>query len=388
MRRQAENTVPAADPDDVTLSRHLTRARRRVRLILSARYLVVAMSLVVAAVAVAIVWPMMGAAAAWAALVAGVLAVASACLRTPDVREIAATVDGRLHRADATVTAAALRGNRDPIARLIVRDAIAGLTNERMASVFPFELGRPAIVAAAATVVCIVVAAGVTEWRATESTASGGMRIASREDQTSSRPRPPQTGQEQATQSDSITAAAQSAPATTRVETDATRRTDSSQRETDLAQSERPTGLATAPSGDDRPRGSRGDRPLPSQARPDLGRTSSSGSGTSGTAGSGGPSSASRPDAGQTGASLRAQTARTGPVGGVRLEDGSEGAGGVQQGRLRADTMRATVPSAANYRQSYRAARTHVDAAIARDEVPLSRRTYVRDYFLAIAPRD
>jgi hypothetical protein len=105
-------------------------------------------------------------------------------------------------------------------------------------------------------------------------------------------------------------------------------------------------------------------------------------------AGSGEQSAAGRPDAAQTGASLQAQKARTGRAGGSGPEDDAEGAGGVQQGSLRAETMRATVSSAGNYRQSYRAARTQVDAAIARDEVPLSRRTYVRDYFLAIAPRD
>jgi hypothetical protein len=73
---------------------------------------------------------------------------------------------------------------------------------------------------------------------------------------------------------------------------------------------------------------------------------------------------------------------------GVSNEDRVHGSGGVQQGGLQEDGSSVAGPAAPAYRDAYRSARARMDTAVARDEVPRARRAYVRDYFLAIAPRD
>jgi hypothetical protein len=387
MRRRSEMPVPA-NPDDVTLARHLAGLRRRVRTILIARGLLVAMSLAIAAVSIAVVWPVTVPAAAWASafVVAAVAAVTIACLGTPNVREIAATVDRRLRLADATVTAAALHGSGDPMARLVVRNTIAHLVDQRMASAFPLELGRATKSAVGAALVCIVVAAGITRWQVSGFSARGGMRIGSGESQTSANQRSPQTGNGPADRSAPSTMSARSTPASPQAETRAAGPADDSARSIAESQSERSTG-ATAASDDARAPVSSGNRQSASQASSDSSRLPASGPGP-GTAVSGAQSTASRSRAEQTGAAPRGQAARPGRAGGSGSDEAAEGAGGIQHGGLRAEAARPTVPAAASYRQSYRAARARVDSAIARDEVPLSRRAYVRDYFLAIAPRD
>lgn len=389
---QTHRTVSALEPDDITLHRRLTGLRRRARTILLARYLLVAFCLVAAAGSVAALWPILVPAMAWAAalVVAGGSVVALALMRTPDTREVAASVDRRLHLADATVTALSLRGSRDPIARLIVRGAITRMTDERMASVFPFELGRPVISVVGAAVVCVAVMAGINRWpQASMFSSGGGMRIASSGGQAPQSQRSPGAAEGSDDQAGSrTTTASQSAPATTSAEAGASvPNADAMQRGVADSKAERSTGL-TARS-EDRPNESRADQSSTSQAKADPGRLPSNGSGSTAASVSVAGSTSSGRDGSQTGAVPESLAARSGGAGGrAPAGDARGGSGGVQRGSLQPGGATVATPSSVEYGVAYRTAQTRVDAAIARDEIPRSRRAYVRDYFLAIAPRD
>ena len=360
MRATPSRPLSAVEPDDIILSNRLARLRRRVRAVLLVRHVVVAMALAAVVGSIFLIWPAAIPAVAWvvAIVAAGASAVAVAWLRTPGVGEIAVLVDRRLQLADAVVMAAALRGSHDPIARLIVRDTLARMTDERIAGVFPFELRRPATFTVGAAVICLAVMSAVGRRvpslvaGSSHSGAAlgGGQSASSRGPSTTTGDAVVQRGPSELPADHVVPAAAPSATDTTPQEGDTARR------RIDDPRPERPGDQAT-----------RADANRPGTSRDDR---------------------AAR-DGTQTGASPRAQTARAGgPATSASQDDETNGSGGIQRGDRRVAAPIARAPSAPDYRATYRTARTRADTAVARDDVPRLRRAYVRDYFLAIAPRD
>jgi hypothetical protein len=387
-RRDRVDTPQPTDSEALHL--HLERFRRRSRTVLLARHLCMAAPAALVLADASVRWPTLGP-HGWVTAV-GLLALVAALThwKTPDRAGVAALVDRRFRLEDRAVAALTVSGSRDAVAELIVRDAILRIKDLPADRVIPLELGhsaRAALIAAALLVVPLVLTSpSFVVPRGGDDEPSVEIAAGQRQSRLSGR----------GTAGESP----QSSPA-------------SGDADSTLAREERPSpGRAEASPSRPGPEGSgtvatsrlRDAAPQalsPSAFQAESARSSTdTGAAASGTRSVASPSGAppaatgSGPRSpGVAAAGAAPQAARSGTGAEASASDAREGAG-TAGGMLRSAPPLASppptilTPSGPAYVARYREARAVADVAIAREQVPRSRRSHVRDYFLAIRPAD
>jgi hypothetical protein len=376
------------------LARELRRYRARVMLVAAVRHGALAMLLAIgAAAAMMLLWTPNArtAVAVVAALVllAVIVAAVAARILAPSLAQTATLVDRRLGSNDCLVTAVECLGASDPVADLVVREAVRRLARVTPATLLPFELPRR-FAPAAATVGAIAIAAVLVPNRSQEpatSAASAGRATPSAERSTASaRGQRGRTANPQdASVADAATRAIPSVPDRT---VDRSRITTS---DNAAGRSGSEAGRPTAPGGSrstatDTPRAASDGTTTPNQ--PDRGSTAnqSSDPGSTNASARGGRSNGAASQSGTAGA-IGAGGGRSTAL----ASRTASGAGGVSGGSLsntatgRSDAPRVGQSAAI----TSEAAWTRAQAAIARDRIPSDLRQVVQDYFTAIrrAPR-
>lgn len=373
-------------PADVDYVGLLRRCQRRLRFVAFVRYLFISATMAIGCVEVGLlVAPFQNdsvivfGVAGLAAAVAG--AVVMSVLRAPTLRATAVALDERLRLEDRAVTALQVLAEPDPVARLVVRDAAAHITRLAPASVFPLRapVGARWMAGGAALIPALVLLniwAGtpVTLGRVDEGMASGTSSVA----QSASARRGGS-----ANRSADATSGAGPVPAPA----------ERASRQAEDVSARRPDSGAPGGSSQDGLPGPSASRyaatarlgessPAPRDARADQADTAGGSRGDG--SGAGGP--AGRGEAGAGG--LRGGGGRG--IGSA-VPGMAGGAGGVTGGRL-TDLPRVVAPPlAANdrvYAGQYNSAWALAQAAIAQERVPAALRAYVRNYFIAIRPRD
>jgi hypothetical protein len=338
----------------------VARCRRRIRMVSAARRagftvplaIVVVEGIVLAARPAAAQIATLSAAAM---AVAGIAAAFAAVLRPLTMRAAAAELDTRLHLQDRIVTALHVVSDDDPMAQLVLRDAESHLGSISPRAVFPLEapshFGAMLIVMVCSTAVLLLItgtsgrswlsAGGGTNGAAGAGSGRSGRSLRSGPNAQTADNRAPsvaETRPRQATQT-----------AANRNDTPVGRESVRADADTDAR------GSARGGSG---PRSGADAR----TTAPGRNATSAAGARDGGR--------------GATGFSVDMASA-AGGVNGVRSSTSPPAP-------PRASA--ATAPGDAAYRDQYRAASAHAQAAIAQERVPVRLRTYVSRYFVAIHP--
>ncbi|OFW31511.1 MAG: hypothetical protein A3H97_03245 [Acidobacteria bacterium RIFCSPLOWO2_02_FULL_65_29] len=356
----------------------IIRHRRRIRLILFASY---SCTTVAAGAIVTAAYQFRAGMGAGGAAAAGGLALGTAALlawlRCPTVRATGARLDRELRLDDRVAAALEARDGHEPVAPLIVRDALLRLRGIKPAHVFPMKLGRPAALAAASFVCAALLSAiavppgpdrasaarggGVSSATATGARSSAAGPLRGRSSDSNGERGVPGSAQVAAP---SAAAGQQAAPAGGQPGTTATRAPGAQRGSTaDSSQSPGGTTAGGASSGDGR-------RSTNSQSTADA---SGAGAAARGTAsGATRATGAARGAAGRSGETVGGTAVGAGGVQGEALRSNAEVA------RTRAGGGRSSVTARAD------AAWTGAAAAVSSDDVPPRRRAYVRDYFIAI----
>ena len=265
------------------------------------------------------------------------IAVIVAMVSRPHVRETARRIDSACRCDNAISTAVQFSDASDPVAHLVVRQAIGRLETIAPPAAFPWEFGFEAKALVAAAVVAImVIAATVAElpgWPRTSG--AGGVSIAGEADDVSRRAGSP---------ADRSTAAGEAPRSVSGL--------PRNRRESDQAASE-----------------ASGQNPAAASARPDAA--------TSQRASSGG-----REQGGQGASEGAGDAAAPGADVGQRRA----GAGGVRAGQLAPRGSAGAAVSSAAFADRYRDAVGRAEQAVAREDVPMEMRETVRTYFTAIRP--
>ncbi len=372
-------------PDVVPLARALEPFRRRRRRVLAVRFVGTALALsVVAAEALALafdtsathsVWLVAGATAA--AVVAG---LSAAAVRTPSLSETARLLDRRASLKNRAAAGLQFVQHDDPMARLVVRDAVRRIEGLDPTVVFPREApgGAQWLVAAVAISTLIL---GVNAWRAGMAPLAGGARSGGL--LVPGAPNQASPGAPAARQTAVALAQPAQAPETAAVPG----MPASPPRESTPSAAGAPPGLTTPANAAAAPlsqpaltaspatSGVPPDRsPFPVGAAADARRTA---------AAPGAPSARGAAPAGSGGRGAGAEGA---------VESGaSHEGGGVKGGSVEAGAVPAPRPAGEAGRLSaveYRAAWARAQAALADERVPPPLRDYVRRYFAAIrSPR-
>ncbi len=166
--------------DVVPLARALEAFRRRRRRVLALRFLGTALAVsVVAGEALALVFGTTAAATAWllagAAAAAVVASFGAAVARTPSLSGTARLLDRRASLKNRAATALQFVQQDDPMARLVVRDAMRRIEGLDPALVFPREApGRALWLVAAVAVSTLIL--GAHTWRAAKAPRAGAPR--------------------------------------------------------------------------------------------------------------------------------------------------------------------------------------------------------------------
>jgi len=344
----------ATNSTDLLVTR-LRELRRRATLVLFAQALCVsgaASMLIGEALVVGGAAQNVVAAVVVAATAALLTAAAATIVLRPSLRDIAASIDARLHLQDRLVTALQFNAAVDPFSQLVVRDAHSRVAAVRASDAVPFALPLSirAVSAAAAIVsaVMIVATAEVPPWSRAGWTSLGGPDVPAN-------------------------AAVGAGPASSAAKQQLNQAESSS---ASANRTERSS--ARQQSGSDRTEAT-----TPSVQARDLSEMVS-------------------PSSGGTGRLERGATARgdtTGTDTGTNTPDdagvASGGAstsyeprgGGVANGTRSALSTDTTAPfDDPAYRAAYLRGRVAAESAVAQDRVPTDLRSYVRDYFVAIRP--
>lgn len=358
----------------------IRRHRRRIRLIMLASYGCVTAA--AGAILTAVAYQFRGGVGVgWAAGAAG-LALGSATLlawlRCPTVQATGSALDRELRLDDRVAAALEAREGHEPVAPLIVRDALLRLRGVKPAQVFPMKLGRPAAVATAGFVgTALLFTLGAPPGPGPEQASAargGGVRA---EGGARSSPAGPLRGRsseangergvpgsQQQVAAPSVAAGQQAAPAGAQPGTTSTRAPGDQRESTaDSSQALGGTTAGGAPSGD--------------------GRRSTDNQGAADGSGAGAPAR------GAASTTTRATGTAQGAAGrsGETLGGTAVGSGGVQGEALgsNADVAR-TLARRGGLSVTSRAdaAWTSAGAAMSSDDVPPRRRSYVRDYFIAV----
>lgn len=373
---------------------HVSRCRRRLRLLAFVRHacLACATAVLVAAACALGLRVSSAIAAEWIGAGVGLgLAVAglAAALRTPTRRATAAALDRRLHLQDRVVTALQLADDEDPIASLIVRDASHRLRAVVPARVFPLDLRfdwRVLLAPAAA-------ALGVLLMLSWNETAAVPQAPAARgQGGAAGRPLATQPPSAEAARAEEVAAAPEGMAATA---PDTERRAEPSAAAT--SQSRDARAAAANPAAGDARASKEGQSQRPStgdDAETTSARTESTLAPSEPervTSRSGGPQGASSPNSPEgVNAPASAGAPATPGRGGLAAAALAAGpaAGGVAgQSPQATDLARAELPARQpSYDVRYRAAWVKAQAALAQNRVPRSLRSYVRNYFEAIRP--
>jgi hypothetical protein len=348
-----------AEPAEVSPSDLLRRCRRRLNVVVAVRYAGISLPIaIVSSEAMALVarpGPAM-VAILMAATIGMALAAAliAALAGAPSLRDAAAAVDGRLRLQDRMVTALQVSTDDDPMARLVVRDAVsrvAGLSPSQMFALEPPAHFR-AIVAGAVSIslaLAIAWAAASPAWRIDGARGVGSAATGGAQQGRASRPGPQQPG-------------ASAAPS---------------------AAAPRPSGApqATAPH-----EAARGTEPAVGR---DLGRTPAGlkAAGSRGTS----PAPSAAADRDVPGSTIPAGAPAAGRGAAGEAQGAIHAAGGVKGESLRPAVSAADEPGPASplspaYATRYRTASARAQAAIAQERVPAGLASYVKNYFIAIRP--
>jgi hypothetical protein len=292
-------------------------------------------------------------AVATAATTALLTAAAATILLRPGLRDIAASIDARLHLQDRLVTALQFNAAVDPFSQLVVRDAHSRAASIRASDAVPFALPRSIRAAsAAAAIVSAVTFIATTEvprWSPAGWTGFGGAGVTANAAGAAG----PASGAARQVPNPAAAASVASDNGTER----------SSERQQPAADQAE----ATAPSTQA--------RSLSEIASPSSGGTErlELGSTTSGDTTSTNTDTNTSDDAGVAGGAASTSYEQRG--------------GGVANGARRArSTDAAAPPDDSTYRAAYQNGRAAAESAVGQDRVPADLRSYVRDYFVAIRP--
>jgi hypothetical protein len=292
------------------------------------------------------------AAVAMAATAALLTAAAATILLRPGLRDIAASIDARLHLQDRLVTALQFNAAVDPFSQLVVRDAHARVASIRASDAVPFALPRSIRATSTAAAIVLAVMIVVTtgpRWSPAGWPGFGGpgatanaARAAGPTSNAARQQPNPATGASIAADNGTERSSAGQQPAANQAE-------------------------ATTPSTQV--------RSLSEIAPPSSGGTErlERGSRTSGDAASTDTDTNTPDDTGVAGVAASTSYEQRG--------------GGVANGaRSARPTGAAAPPDDSTYRAAYRSARAAAESAVGQDRVPADLRSYVRDYFVAIRP--
>ena len=350
----------------------ITRCRRRVRLLLLARYLVVALAAVCLLGAGLLV-----AGAGWApewtavAVTAAITTAAVLALwRTPTRHEIAADLDRRLRLENSVVAALQVRESQIGVAPLVVRAAASCLASVQPSSVFPLDMRRQGftLVSSVLMLAGVLIIGGSPVMPSETGVVPSLSNEASSARSNGSANEAPRT---------SRAAAGQPSGPANAATTPATRALDS--RDAAASIGARAPGAQRTPEGTGDPGAV---RTLPTSPPPAL-SGQRVGRASSGSA----PGTPAQP--GQGLASAGPDGASNGGAGAAGIGSG-EGAGGVQQQPAsgtaldRGGAVQGRSLTASQYAQ----ARQGANAVYLRERVPPDLREYVRAYFIGIAPPD
>jgi hypothetical protein len=347
-------------PESAALHTHLARFCRRVSFLLFAKSFCIAgsVALVVAAGVVAGLHAFSAGPSIVVAIAAALVtaAAATAALR-PSNRATAAVIDRRLHLQDRIVTAVQCQSGGDAFSRLVVQDAVERLSAISPSEAFPFQMPlarRGAVLTSAALTVSVVIVATMAPgWRGAKTN-----------------PGTPMSGDGPASPARSAKSAV--APGSTSVAeaptaSPRTRVGPSSEAVLPPRSISPPAGAEQRPLGGDaatQPGTGTGDHASAAFANPGtrngVARIAESNNGTA--------------------VQGAATSAAAGP---------STHVGGVNGSPAMTDRVaRAAPPPVADaaYVAAYRAGRASAEAAIAQERIPVDRRAYVRQYFVAIRP--
>lgn len=369
------------------LLQYVMRCRRRLQWLLFVRHA----SLIVPtlmSLAAAIVFALRAdrlQAAAWlgGAVVLGLAAAAcAAAWLTPSTRSTAAELDKDLQLEDRVVTALQFLSDDDPVAGLIVRDAVDRVSGIVPANVFRLDLRvnrRAALLPAAAALVAAALSIAPEAGRRTLVARFGGEALAG-SGRLVGKQRDGDTRERTSETSSAVTSAAERRDKANAIERVAARGDDTS------SSSPRATDAESASTVDRSPEESRsaaegiarGAAPAGAASAGQEPHRGGDGAPTDRSRIAYGGARGSRRGAGSSG--VAAATDPQGPGGGgVRGGPGSEGF---------VDGTRTTGLPAHTHPAGYHAAWTRVQASLARNDVPASFRIYLRDYFVAIRPTE
>jgi hypothetical protein len=292
-------------------------------------------------------------AVAMAATAALLTAAAATILLRPGLRDIAASIDARLHLQDRLVAALQFNAAVDPFSQLVVRDAHSRVASIRAADAVPFALPRSIRAASAAaaivSVVTIVATTEVPRWSRAGRTGFGGPGV---------------TVNGAGAEGSASSAARQQPNSSARASIAAANGTErSSARQQPAADQPEATTPSTQA------------QSLSEIASPSSGGTErlERGSTTGG---------------GNTSTKTDTNTSDHAGVAGVAASTSYEQrGGGVANGtRSARSTGTTALPDNSTYRAAYRSGRAAAESAVGQDRVPADLRSYVRDYFVAIRP--
>jgi hypothetical protein len=362
---------------------HLGRVRRRLTAIALARYGAIIASLCIVAGEAAFMAVPAGSGgrpywALSAALATAVACVTAVVLRSPTLAATATIVDRRWNLLDRATTALELADQSDTVSNLVLADAVA-----RLAEHSPHELRYEPVhrLPAAVTVVGVVsilllIRGGSTNTvpSASRPAEGSGPGVTAAP---SGRPR-----QERA-QAQAATTASRSTGAVASRQADVSQPEGPRERAGEVGAGEPVQRLTSGETGAPH----EGNTPA-SGVRALAGHTDAArpepGAGISRGAGPGGDRDAPSAEQRSSGAS------GSGRGGSSRAEaEAARVAGGAQGGQLRGSAAgpgSAAPGGSAGFAARYRSAAKQVESAIEQERIPAQRRTYVRDYFLAIRP--
>ena len=291
-------------------------------------------------------------AVAIAATAALLTAAAATIVLRPGLRDIAASIDARLHLQDRLVTALQFNAAVDPFSQLVVRDAYSRVVSIRASDAVPFALPRSVRAASAAaaivSAVTIVATTEVPRWSSAGWTGFGGPGV-------------------------KANAAGAAGPASSAARQQANPAAGAS-----IAAD---NGTERS-SGRQRPAADQAEATTPSTQARSLSEIASPSSGGTGRLERG---STPRGDTTSTNTETNAPD-DSGVAAGAASTSYEQRGGGVANGARRARSTATAPPDNSTYRAAYRNGRAAVESAVGQDRVPADLRSYVRDYFVAIRP--